>query len=117
MKDEKNFVPVILSQPESRINCNQGDEITLSVEVLQPKKGELTYQWYKLGIKTIPVATTKDYKPSTEFNGTESYYCVIKNTVGENTYTATSKTMMVSTALTQKIHAATVTNSAGNLHL
>ena len=113
VKDEKNFVPVILSQPESRINCNQGDEITLSVEVLQPKQGNLTYQWYQNGIKPIPVAPTKDYKPSTEFNGTKSYYCVITNTVDENTYTATSKTVMVCTALTQNIHAATVTNQPG----
>ena len=113
VKDANDFVPVILSQPESRINCNQGDKITLSVEVLQPKNGELTYQWYQSGIKPIPVATTKDYKPSTEFNGTKNYYCVITNTVDESTYTATSKTMMVCTALTQRIHEATVTNQPG----
>lgn len=38
VKDAANFVPVILSQPESRINCNQGNDITLSVKVLQPKR-------------------------------------------------------------------------------
>ena len=114
VKDSSNLTPVIVSQTEGTINCNQGDEITLSVEVIKPPKGELSYQWYKLGIETIPVATTKNYKPSTEFNGTQSYYCVITNTVGENTYTATSKTIWVRPALTQKIHAATVTNQPGS---
>ena len=114
VKDSSNLTPVIVSQTDDRVYCNQGDEITLSVEAMNPPKGKLSYQWYQRGIKTIPVATTKDYKPSTEFNGTQSYYCVITNTVGENTYTATSKTMMVRTALTQKIHAATVTNQPGS---
>ena len=114
VKDSSNLTPVIVSQTEGTIKCDQGDEINLSVEVMNPPKGKLSYQWYKLGIKTIATATTKDYKPSTEFNGTQSYYCVITNTVDENTYTATSKTMMVRTALTQKIHAATVTNQPGS---
>ena len=77
VKDGSDFTPVIVLQPErTNISCNQGDDITLSVEVLNPRKGELSYQWYKnsKAIEDDPSAKTKDYKPNTDVNCTDRYY-------------------------------------------
>ena len=106
IKDISDFVPVIIAQPESRVYCNQGDEITLSVDVLAPPEGELSYQWYKdvKAIEDDPSAKTKTYKPDTEENRNHFYYCVITNTVDGKSYTVTSNEIRVTVALTKYIH-------------
>ena len=113
VKDSSDFIPVILSQPASRITCNQGDEITLSVEVLNPPKGELSYQWYKKAVDDQLVARTKDYIPSTDVNRTNSYYCVITNTVDGKEYKATTNRVYVQVNLTKYIHPAEIIGQPG----
>ena len=112
-KDSSDFTPVILSQPESRINCNQGDKITLSVEVLKPSKGELSYQWYKIAKEDQLVANAKDYVPSTDVNFSFGYYCVITNTVDGKEYKAKTNNVSVRANLTKYIHAAEVIGQPG----
>ena len=112
-KDSSDFTPVILSQPESRINCNQGDKITLSVEVLKPSKGELSYQWYKIAKEDQLVANAKDYVPSTDVNFSFGYYCVITNTVDGKEYKAKTNNVSVRVNLTKYIHAAEVIGQPG----
>ena len=112
-KDSSDFTPVILSQPESRIYCNQGDKITLSVEVLKPSKGELSYQWYKIAKEDQPVANAKDYVPSTDVNSSFGYYCVITNTVDGKEYKAKTNNVSVRANLTKCIHAAEVIGQPG----
>ena len=112
-KDSNDFTPVILSQPESRINCNQGDKITLSVEVLKPSKGELSYQWYKIAKEDQLVANAKDYVPSTDVNSSFGYYCVITNTVDGKEYKAKTNNVSVRANLTKYIHAAEVIGQPG----
>ena len=113
IKDSSDFTPVILSQPASRITCNQGDKITLSVEVLKPPKGELSYQWYRIAPEDQLVANTKDYIASTDVNATYSYYCVITNTVDGKEYTAKTNSISVRTNLTKYIHEAEVIGQPG----
>lgn len=112
-KDSSDFTPVILSQPGSRINCNQGDKITLSVEVLKPSKGELSYQWYKIAKEDQLVANAKDYVPSTDVNSSFGYYCVITNTVDGKEYKAKTNNVSVRANLTKYIHAAEVIGQPG----
>ena len=112
-KDSSDFTPVILSQPESRIYCNQGDKITLSVEVLKPSKGELSYQWYKIAKEDQLVANAKDYVPSTDVNSSFGYYCVITNTVDGKEYKAKTNNVSVRANLTKCIHAAEVIGQPG----
>ena len=113
IKDGSDLTPVILSQPASRITCNQGDEITLSVEVLKPPKGELSYQWYKIAKEDQLVANAKDYVPSTDVNSTFGYYCVITNTVDGKEYKAKTNNVSVRANLTKYIHAAEVIGQPG----
>ena len=113
IKDSNDFTPVILSQPASRITCNQGDKITLSVEVLKPPKGELSYQWYRKAAEDQIVARTKDYIPSTDVNSTNSYYCVITNTVDGKEYKATTNIVYVSVDLAKYIHSAEIIGQPG----
>ena len=113
VKDSSDLTPVILSQPQYWNSCNQGDEITLSIEVLKPPKGELSYQWYMSAIEDKLIAETKDCKPSTDINTTNKYYCVVTNTVDGEKYTATSDKANVSVALTKYIHAAEVVGQPG----
>ena len=119
MKDGSDFAPVIVSQPERNINCNQGDDITLSIEVLNPRKGELSYQWYKNSkvIEDEPSAKTKDYKPNTDVNCTDWYECIVTNTVDGETYTATTGSISVRPALTKCIHGAEVIGQPGTYTL
>ena len=112
-KDGSDLTPVILSQPASRITCNQGDEITLSVEVLKPPKGELSYQWYKIAKEDQLVANAKDYVPSTDVNSSFGYYCVITNTVDGKEYKAKTNNVSVRANLTKYIHAAEVIGQPG----
>ena len=113
IKDSNDFTPVILSQPASGITCNQGDEVTLSVEVLKPPKGELSYQWYRIAPEDQLVANTKDYIASTDVNATYSYYCVITNTVDGKEYKAKTNSVSVRANLTKYIHAAEVIGQPG----
>ena len=113
VKDSSDFTPVILSQPASRITCNQGEKITLSVEVLKPPRGELSYQWYMVAAENQLVANTKDYIPSTDLNSTKSYYCVVTNNVDGKEYTAKTNGVSVRTNLTKYIHAAEVIGQPG----
>ena len=113
IKDSNDFTPVILSQPASRITCNQGDEVTLSVEVLKPPKGELSYQWYRIAPEDQLVATTKDYIASTDVNSSFGYYCVITNTVDGKEYKAKTNNVSVRANLTKYIHAAEVIGQPG----
>ena len=113
VKDSSDFTPVILSQPESRINCNQGDKITLSVEVLKPSKGELSYQWYKIAKEDQLVANAKDYVPSTDVNSTFGYYCVITNTVDGKEYKAKTNNVSVRANLAKYIHPAEIIGQPG----
>ena len=113
VKDSNDFTPVILSQPASRITCNQGEKITLSVEVLKPPRGELSYQWYMVAAENQLVANTKDYIPSTDLNSTKSYYCVVTNNVDGKEYTAKTNGVSVRTNLTKYIHAAEVIGQPG----
>ena len=112
-KDGSDLTPVILSQPASRITCNQGEEITLSVEVLKPPKGELSYQWYKIAKEDQLVANAKDYVPSTDVNSSFGYYCVITNTVDGKEYKAKTNNVSVRANLTKYIHAAEVIGQPG----
>ena len=114
IKDSDDFVPVIISQPESRVSCNQGDEITLSIDVLNPPKGELSYQWY-WGTAPVdePSAKTKDFRPSTNRNISKTYYCIVTNTVDGKAYTVTSSNAKVSVSLTENIQAAEITEQPG----
>ena len=113
VKDSNDFTPVILSQPASRITCNQGEKITLSVEVLKPPKGELSYQWYKIAKEDQLVANAKDYVPSTDVNSSFGYYCVITNTVDGKEYKAKTNNVSVRANLTKYIHAAEVIGQPG----
>ena len=113
VKDSSDFTPVILSQPASRVTCNQGDKITLSVEVLKPSKGELSYQWYKIAKEDQLVANAKDYVPSTDVNSSFGYYCVITNTVDGKEYKAKTNNVSVRANLTKYIHAAEVIGQPG----
>ena len=112
-KDGSDLTPVILSQPASRITCNQGEEITLSVEVLKPPKGALSYQWYKIAKEDQLVANAKDYVPSTDVNSSFGYYCVITNTVDGKEYKAKTNNVSVRANLTKYIHAAEVIGQPG----
>ena len=112
-KDSNDFTPVILSQPASRITCNQGEKIALSVEVLKPPRGELSYQWYMVAAENQLVANTKDYILSTDLNSTKSYYCVVTNNVDGKEYTAKTNGVSVRTNLTKYIHAAEVIGQPG----
>ena len=112
-KDGSDLTPVILSQPASRITCSQGEEITLSVEVLKPPKGELSYQWYKIAKEDQLVANAKDYVPSTDVNASFGYYCVITNTVDGKEYKAKTNNVSVRANLTKYIHAAEVIGQPG----
>lgn len=116
IKDSSDFAPVIIAQPESRINCNQEDKITLSIDVLDPPKGVLSYQWYHSiqAIEDEPSAKTKNYQPPTDVNATDSYYCIVTNTVDGKTYTATSNESMVTVALTKYIHAPNIFGQPGS---
>ena len=113
VKDSNDLTPVILSQPETRITCNQGDEPILSVEVLQPPKGELSYRWFQGGLTSTVVSEDKEFTPSTERNASHSYYCVITNTADGKEYTATTDKVTLKVNLTRSILEATITKQPG----
>ena len=107
VKDSSDFTPIIVSQSETQVSCNQEDTVVLSVKVLNPPKGELSYQWYSnLGIiEGEASAKTENYKPSTKEARGGTYYCIVTNTVDGKSYTATSKKFSVDVALTKYINA------------
>ena len=115
VKDTADPTPVIVTQPQSRITCGQGDEAVFSIEVLKPPVGELSYQWYwNDNPIDEPSAKTKDYKPSTEQNRTKYIHCEVTNTVDGKTYTTKSNQVQLDVQLTKYIHEPKVVRQPGS---
>ena len=80
---KKDLTPAIESQPTD-LTVEKNDHKPLSVIVKDsPQNGEITYQWYSKKINgLIAGANQPDFYPPTEYAGTETYYCIVKNKVG-----------------------------------
>ena len=80
---KEDLTPAIESQPTD-LTVEKNDHKPLSVIVKNsPQNGEITYQWYSKKINgLIAGANQPDFYPPTEYAGTETYYCIVKNKVG-----------------------------------
>ena len=93
--DRKSYPPQITKQPENiTINKGENTPLTITAQVPEGVKGELSYQWYKgnnsvTGSK-ISGATDASYIPPSVYAGTATYCCVVTNTIGKATFTTTS---------------------------
>ena len=99
---EADYRPVITSQPQSiAAERSSIKKATLTVEATTTK-GELSYQWYKVGETedeklSDEQATTNTYEASLRTLGSSSYYCIVTNTVDGQTYTCKSEIATVTT--------------------
>lgn len=93
--------PIITTQPQS-MEVDVDDEVTLSVEGEVSDGGVLSYQWYEndeedsLSGVAISGAESSTYDVPTENEGTNYYYCVLTNTLLEDTATTVSEIAEVS---------------------
>ena len=101
-KNLEDYTPTITAQPQSiAAERNYLEKETLKVEATTTK-GELSYQWYKVGETedeklSDEQATTNTYEASLETLGSSSYYCIVTNTVDGQTYTCKSEIATVTT--------------------
>lgn len=93
-----NLSPVIKKQPQN-MTVEKGSKEPISVEVEEPEKGTITYQWYTDG-RPIKNATKAEYLPPSVYAGTTKYSCRIKNTVGKNVFEIWSDTVDYNVNLT-----------------
>lgn len=84
--------PVIVTQPTGA-SYNMGDAAT-ALSVTATGSATLTYQWYQDG-NAIPDATGPSYTPSTDQEGTCSYYCRVTNSSDGDSTAATSDTVQI----------------------
>ncbi len=91
--DEVDYTPQITSQPES-VTCYQGEEASLVIEASAPNGGTLSFQWYS-DDGVAEGCSDSTFDVPTDTVGEEGYYCVVTNSVDDNTYTATSETATV----------------------
>lgn len=89
--------PVITVQPED-INCDKGDEVTLSISIEEKEGDVISYQWLANG-NPIEGATSSTYCPPTDTAGTIGYSCRVTNTVDEREFSSVSKTANVTVNL------------------
>ena len=79
-----NF-PKIISQPNEEVRTNKASPVELAIEAIAPNGGTLSYAWYKNG-SLISDATASTYQPSVKYAGTNTYKCVVTNTLEGVTY-------------------------------
>jgi hypothetical protein len=84
--------PMITMHPQSATYTQGQTADTLTITATG--NGTLSYQWYKVGNAAL-LATTQTYTPSTATAGSEGYYCVVTNTLGETSKTTTSSTATI----------------------
>lgn len=95
-QEQDAAVPTIDSDLESSASVEAGDPLTLVISASASDGGTISYQWQKDG-SDIDGATGTSYSvPSASEADEGSYRCVVTNTVGESTATATSSVCEVS---------------------
>ena len=90
--DAQPNIPTITEHPESATYML--NDIADALSVTATGNGTLTYQWYKDG-EAITGAILETYVPSTETVGSAEYYCIVTNTLNDQTKTATSDTATI----------------------
>ena len=75
-------IPVFNAQD---LNCFVGEDAKLDVTASVSDAGTISYEWYAINAsdwsgKLLEGETGPVFKPSTEFIGTDYYYCIITNT-------------------------------------
>ena len=85
--------PIITQQPISATYKQGEPAVALSVAATVGT-GTLSYQWYKQG-SAISGATSSTLAVDTSAMGTFEYYCIVTNTSGNSTASATSQTAQI----------------------
>lgn len=85
--------PVITTQPVSS-TYRQGEPAMALTVAATVGTGSLSYQWYKQGSR-ISGATNSTCAVDTSDMGTFEYYCIVTNTSGNSTASATSQTAQI----------------------
>lgn len=88
--------PTITKEPEDAEYKTGDTAQPLAVEATKSDEGTLSYQWYKKASENaageaISGATGASYTPVITDEGTTYYYCIVTNTKGDATETATSR--------------------------
>ncbi len=104
-----NVKPSIVSQPSSPINLNQGDVLTLEIEV--DGTPPFTVQWYKDGEAIVGADSTTFTKEDVTTDDAGTYYCVVTNDCGS----ATSQEIQV--VVTYKTISGLMQNSIGGVSI
>ncbi len=94
---KKAYPPSITEQPETSVQCDKNENVTVSVEATAPqgKEGILSYQWYWSGDRVIEGATDSTLTIPTEYSYRESVYCKVTNTVGDKAYSVNSNNCLI----------------------
>lgn len=95
-QEQNAAVPTIATDLESSVIVDAGDALTLEISASASDGGSLSYQWQKDG-SDVAGATESSYAISSASEADEgTYRCVVTNTLGESTATATSNGCAVS---------------------
>ena len=98
-----NYTPVITGQPQDKA-VDKDSPQPLTIEVKTPEKGQLSYQWYKVGsskVTLIQDATADTYQPPVTYAGTQKYKCIVTNTVNGVEFQSSSNTVSYTVNLSE----------------
>ena len=90
-----DYTPVITGQLQDK-SVDKDSPQPLIIEVEVPEKGQLSYQWYKVGLSgdtLIQDATSDTYQPPVTYAGTQKYKCIVTNTVNDVEFQSSSNTV------------------------
>lgn len=89
-------VPTIDTDLQPSVNVDENTQLSLAISASASDGGSLSYQWQKDG-SDIDGATESSYSvASASYSDEGTYRCVVTNTLGETTATATSNACEVS---------------------
>ena len=99
-----DYTPIITGQPQDKA-VDKDSPQPLTIEVKTPEKGQLSYQWYKVGLggnTLIQDATADTYQPPVTYAGTLKYKCIVTNTVNGVEFQSSSETVSYTVNLSRK---------------